>query len=67
LERVLVDYNLIGATAQWSALSDDKARLTLRMKLARVHLYELLAEIVDVPDVSSISQESCPVVKAIVP
>jgi hypothetical protein len=27
------------------------------MKLARVHLYELLAELADVPDVVSIAQE----------
>ncbi len=61
LERVLVDYNLTGASAEWSETSAETAHLTLNARLARVHLYELLMELVDVPDVTSIRQNSCPV------
>ena len=58
LERILVDYNLAGASAEWSELSGDVGRLTLSAKLARVHLYELLTELVDVPEVHSIKEQS---------
>jgi len=37
--------------------------LTLRMKLARIHLYELLAELADVPEINSITQEQCELVR----
>jgi putative Mg2+ transporter-C (MgtC) family protein len=63
LERTLVDYELMGAEAQWSEPSDETGRLTLRMRLARVHLYELLAELVDVPGVRSAVRERCERVK----
>ncbi len=32
-------------------------RVTLKARLARIHLYELLGEIADVPDVRSITRE----------
>jgi len=64
LERVLVDYELTGTEAHWSEPSSETGRLTLRMKLARVHLYELLAELAEVPDVYSIVRERCELVKA---
>src|ERR1700677_147642 len=57
LERVLVDYSLIEHAAEWSDLSADRCRLTLRAKLAPLHLYELLAELAEVPDVCSITRE----------
>jgi putative Mg2+ transporter-C (MgtC) family protein len=57
LERVLVDYGLIEPAAQWSEPSTNRSRLTLKMQLARVHLYELLAELAEVPDVVSIERE----------
>jgi putative Mg2+ transporter-C (MgtC) family protein len=63
LERVLVDYNLVGASAEWSGDSRDEGRLTLRARMARLHLYELLTELVDVPDVTGIAQTSCAVHK----
>jgi hypothetical protein len=64
LERILVDYELTGAGLEWSEPSAETGRLTLRMKLARVHLYELLAELVDVPGVCSVSRERCELIKA---
>lgn len=65
LERILVDYELGGTAAAWSEPTADLGRLTLTMKLARIHLYELLAELVEVPGVISAVQEHCePVHKA---
>ncbi len=64
LERVLVDYNLRTAFADWTDPSDQQSRMSLKVRLARVHLYELLAELADVPDVVAIRQESCPVHQA---
>jgi putative Mg2+ transporter-C (MgtC) family protein len=64
LERILVDYGLTGPKAQWSEPSPETGRLTLRMKLARIHLYELLAELVDVPGVRSVVRDRCELVKA---
>lgn len=59
LERVLVDYNLAGATVKWSESSDETGHLTLNVHLAQIHLYELLAELADVPNVLSIRQIDC--------
>jgi putative Mg2+ transporter-C (MgtC) family protein len=67
LERILIDYELTGARVEWSETSADLGRLTLSMKLARVHLLELLAELVDVPGVVSINRERCQLVKATSP
>jgi putative Mg2+ transporter-C (MgtC) family protein len=67
LERILIDYELTGARVEWSESSSDLGRLTLKMKLARVHLLELLAELADVPDVRSINRERCELVKAFSP
>ena len=57
LQRVLIDYEMTGVDAQWSELSAHAGRVTLRMRLARVHLYELLSELAEVPDVRSIVEE----------
>jgi len=67
LERILVDYELTGASVDWSQPSADTGRLRLRMKLARVHLYELLAELADVPDVLSVEQQRLEKVKPATP
>jgi len=61
LERVLVEYNLVGAAAEWSETGNGQGRLMLRVKLARLHMYELLAELVDVPEVISIQEWRQPV------
>jgi len=59
LERVLADYNLVGASAMWSETSAKAGQLTLRVKLAHHHLYELLTELAEVPEVRSIKEQSC--------
>ena len=56
LERVLADYDLVGASAEWTGCDGDLCRLTLRARLARVHLYELLSDLTDVPDVHAIRE-----------
>jgi putative Mg2+ transporter-C (MgtC) family protein len=61
LERVLADYNLPGAAVEWTEPQPGRGRLILRVKLARLHLHELLAELADVPGVLSIHQEREPV------
>lgn len=61
LERIMADYDIVGVMPDWEdASSGSVSRLTLRLRMARVHLHELLAEIVDVPDVVSVKQTSCP-------
>ncbi len=68
LERILIDYNLVGAQAEWSEPPDDGiGRLTLRMRLARVHFFELLAELVDVSGVRSVARERCQLIRKPVP
>ncbi len=60
LERVMVDYTVVGVYAEWAEPSPDLGRLTLKLRLARVHLYELLDELAHVPEVSGIHQTPCP-------
>ncbi|HTF44511.1 MAG TPA: MgtC/SapB family protein [Terriglobales bacterium] len=67
LERILIDYELTGAKVEWSEPSDETGSMSLRMKLARVHFYELLAELVDVPDIRSVVRERFEPVKASYP
>ena len=64
LERILGDYETTGTVAEWSEPSVETGRLTLRMRMARVHLYELLADLADVPGVRSIMRERFEPVKA---
>jgi putative Mg2+ transporter-C (MgtC) family protein len=59
LECVLASYNLDGPSEEWLEPADNLGRLRLRLKLPRVHLYELLSELADVPDVVAIRQEVC--------
>jgi putative Mg2+ transporter-C (MgtC) family protein len=57
LERVLIDYELTGATAEWLEPSPERGQVTLHVRMARVHLYEILAEMADVSDVYSIVRQ----------
>jgi len=59
LERILIGYELNGATADWVEPSAEIGCLTLKMKVARVHLLELLAELAEVQGVRSINREYC--------
>ena len=59
LERIFIDYEPVGVVAKWDDESRATGRVTLTMRLARVHLYDLLAEVADVPDVVSMVRERC--------
>ena len=56
LERVMVDYNVSGLEAEWTEPSAGKGELKLHLRLARIHLYELLGELIEVPDVHAVRQ-----------
>jgi len=60
LERVLVDFHLAETSVRWSEPPDQSGRLTLNLRMARLHLYELLAELAEVPNVTSLRQTTCP-------
>ena len=64
MERILVDFELNSMGTEWSEPSDETGRLTLRVRMARVQLHELLSELVDVPGVHSIVRERFERVKA---
>jgi putative Mg2+ transporter-C (MgtC) family protein len=59
LERIFIDYEPVGVVAKWDDESRAVGRVTLTMRLARGHLYELLVEIADVPDVTAVTREQC--------
>jgi putative Mg2+ transporter-C (MgtC) family protein len=64
LERILVEYNLSAATEEWTEPSPDLGQLRISVSLPRIHLYELLSELADVPDVVSIEQQVCQPLRA---
>lgn len=57
LERVVADFELGPAEAQWTDVSPSTSRLILSLKLARIHFHELLSDIVDVPGVRAVERE----------
>jgi putative Mg2+ transporter-C (MgtC) family protein len=57
MERVLADYHFGDAEVVWSAPTAKPGRLTLKTKLAKVHMYELLSELVEIPGVNSLVRE----------
>jgi putative Mg2+ transporter-C (MgtC) family protein len=59
LENVLIGYEPVGVVAKWAEESRAAGRVTLTMRLARGHMYELLAEIADLPNVTSVVRERC--------
>jgi putative Mg2+ transporter-C (MgtC) family protein len=59
LERILIDYEPVGVVAKWDEESRAAGRVTLAMRLARGHMYELLGDITDISDVISITRERC--------
>jgi len=59
LENILIDYESVGVTADWTEESRATGRVGLTMRLPRAHMYELLAEIADVTDVTSVVRERC--------
>jgi len=59
LQRLLIDYEPIGVVATWDEETRATGRVKLSMRLARIHMYELLADVADVPGVSSVLREHC--------
>jgi putative Mg2+ transporter-C (MgtC) family protein len=59
LQSIFIDFEPIGVVTKWDEESRSAGRVTLTMRLARAHMYELLAEVADVPLVTSILQERC--------
>jgi putative Mg2+ transporter-C (MgtC) family protein len=56
LERVLVEYQVTAIQSEWLASEGGPDRLILRLRLRRLHLRQLLEEIVDVPGIKSIRE-----------
>ena len=57
LECILSGYYLSAAAEEWQEPSPDLGRLRFSLKMPRVHLYALLNELADIPDVVGIKQE----------
>ena len=55
LERVLSDYHVPARDAAW-----DAERLRLRLHMARVPLYDMLGEMVDIPEVRAVAEKPLP-------
>jgi putative Mg2+ transporter-C (MgtC) family protein len=58
LDRVLMDYPPASVRADWHGTQQGLDRLTLNLRLPRRHLRELLAYLVDIPEVKTVQQES---------
>jgi len=59
LERILIDYEPVGVVAKWNEESSGQGSVVLTMRLARGHMYELLAEVAEVPDATSVRRDHC--------
>ncbi len=58
IERILVDYPRSAATAEWGDIHDGLQRVTLRLRLPRHHLRELLDDLVNITEVKRVADES---------
>jgi putative Mg2+ transporter-C (MgtC) family protein len=54
IERTLVDFEGGAVTAAWSAATEQREHVDLKLRLPHHHLCELLGEIADIPEVLSI-------------
>ena len=59
LEQLFIEYEPIGVVANWDEETGSAGRVTLTMRLARIHMYDLLADVADVPAVTSVVRERC--------
>jgi putative Mg2+ transporter-C (MgtC) family protein len=57
LERILIDYEPVGVVAKWEEESRSAGRVTLTMRLARVHMFDLLADVADLAAVTAVRRE----------
>jgi len=56
IERVLIDYHVEEYGVEWPATGEDRGRLVLRLRLPQHHLRELLAELAEIPQISTIQK-----------
>lgn len=56
MERVLVDFEGTPIVANWEMLTEQRQRLTLKLRLPHHHLRELLGELAEIPEVLSIQE-----------
>jgi putative Mg2+ transporter-C (MgtC) family protein len=59
LEQLFIDYEPLGAVCAWDEETRSTGRVTLTMRLARIHMYELLSDVADLPGVTSVVKERC--------
>lgn len=57
LERILIDYSVVGVQADWQTDQEGLDRVTLHLKLPRHHFSELLGDLVDIPEVKKVQQQ----------
>ena len=57
LEQLFIQYEPIGVVANWDEEMRGAGRVTLSMRLARIHMFDLLADVADVPAVTSVVRE----------
>lgn len=57
LEQLFIQYEPIGVVANWDEETRGAGRVTLSMRLARIHMFDLLADVADVPAVTSVVRE----------
>jgi putative Mg2+ transporter-C (MgtC) family protein len=58
LERILVDYSLAAVSPEWTSGANGMDQLTLRLRLPKHHLRELLADLVEIPEVRKVHEEN---------
>jgi len=58
LERILIDYRAAAVIAEWGKIEKDQCRLTLKLRLQKLHLRELLSDLVSVSEVRSVNEEN---------
>lgn len=60
IQRMLVDYEGNAIGSEWSALDAQRQQVNLQLRLPRRHLYELLADLAEIPQVLSIQPVGAP-------
>jgi putative Mg2+ transporter-C (MgtC) family protein len=58
LDRILIDYGVSTSEIDWTAVAAGMDRLTLNLQLPRRHLRELLDDLVNIPEVKRVKEES---------
>jgi putative Mg2+ transporter-C (MgtC) family protein len=58
LERILIDYGISPVAIDWTTVEVGMERLTLQLHLPRRHLREVLDDLVNVPEVKRVREET---------